>query len=300
MRFIGISDCKMQEGSMRCDVNVSLRKPGAKRFGTRTETKNINSLSFIQKAVAAEAERQEEILESGGSIVQQTMHYDEASDSVSPMRVKENSDDYRYFPDPDIIRFRVPEETVNEIRASLPELPFDKLRRYTGELQIQEAVARQLSRYRRVAAFFEEALAEGAAVKNASNLLSGIVFSGMGTEEEKEAFRLKITAGQFAGLVKLLDARKISFQMAQNTLLQMLGNGGSAGDYIQTEDLEGIPDADLEKFCRESIDANPKAVEDVKAGKEKALNVLFGYVMRQTKGKADIKKAESVIRKLLK
>ncbi len=299
MRFIGISDCKMQEGSMRCDVNVSLRRPGAKHFGTRTETKTINSLSFIQKAVAAEADRQEEILDACGTIVQQTMRYDETTDTVSPMREKENSDDYRYFPDPDIIRFRVPEETVSEIRASLPELPFDKLKRYIEELGLQEAVARQLSRHRRVTAFFEEALAEGAGVKNASNLLSGIVFSGMGTEEEKEAFRLMITAKQFAGLVKLLDAKKINFQMAQNTLLQMLERGGSAGDYIKSEDLAGISDADLEAVCREAVDANPKAVADVKAGKEKALNVLFGYVMRQTKGKADIKKAEAVIRQLL-
>jgi len=123
MRYIGISDCKMQEGSMRCDVNLSLRKPGDSRFGVRTEIKNINSLSFIQKAVMAEAERQADILDAGGTVVQQTMRYDEATNSVSPMRDKENSDDYRYFPDPDILRFSINDEKVEEIRASLPELP---------------------------------------------------------------------------------------------------------------------------------------------------------------------------------
>jgi len=158
----------MQEGSMRCDVNLSLRKPGDSRFGVRTEIKNINSLSFIQKAVMAEAERQADILDAGGTVVQQTMRYDEATNSVSPMRDKENSDDYRYFPDPDILRFSINDEKVEEIRASLPELPFDKLKRYVNVLGLPEATARQIFRYRKVAEFFEGALAEGASVKNAA------------------------------------------------------------------------------------------------------------------------------------
>lgn len=299
MRYVGISDCKMQEGSMRCDVNISLREAGTKEFGTRTEIKNINSLNFIQKAMYAEAERQEDILESGGTIIQQTMRYDDVSDTVFPMREKENSDDYRYFPDPDIIRFEVPQEKVDEIRKSLPELPFDKLNRYINELEMPEPTAKHMFKYRHVAEFFEEALEYGASIKNASNLITGTIYSNMGTEEDKENFEVKISPKQFAELVKLLDEKKINAKMAQNTLQQMLESGKSASEYIKAEDLEGISDDDLTKLCQEAIDANPKAVDDIKAGIDKAINVMFGNIMKQTKGKADVKKAEAIIRELI-
>lgn len=299
MRYVGISDCKMQEGSMRCDVNVSLRKVGTKEFGTRTETKNINSLNFIQKAMYAEVERQTDILEAGGTIVQETMRYDDGTDTITSMREKENSDDYRYFPDPDLIRFEIAKDKVEAIHASLPELPFDKLKRYVEELELPEATAKQMFRYRRVAEFFEEALKEGASVKNAANLITGIIYANMSTEEDKELFNILVSAKQFAQLVKLLDAKKINVKMAQSTLQQMLESGKSPEEYIKAEDMEGISDADLEKLCLGAIGANPKAVEDVKAGKDRAINSMFGYIMKETKGKADVKKAEAVIRELI-
>ncbi|MGE5628380.1 MAG: Asp-tRNA(Asn)/Glu-tRNA(Gln) amidotransferase subunit GatB [Solirubrobacterales bacterium] len=299
MRYVGISDCKMQEGSMRCDVNVSLRKIGSKEFGTRTETKNINSLNFIQKAMYAEVERQTDILEAGGTIVQETMRYDDGTDTITPMREKENSDDYRYFPDPDLVRFEIAEDKIATIQASLPELPFDKLKRYVEELELPEATAKQMFRYRRVAEFFEEALSEGASVKNAANLITGIIYANMSTEEDKELFNILVSAKQFAQLVKLLDAKKINVKMAQSTLQQMLESGKSPEEYIKAEDMEGISDTDLEKLCLGAIGANPKAVEDVKAGKDKAINSMFGYIMKETKGKADVKKAEAVIRELI-
>ncbi|HOP93771.1 MAG TPA: Asp-tRNA(Asn)/Glu-tRNA(Gln) amidotransferase subunit GatB, partial [Acetivibrio thermocellus] len=299
MRYIGISDCKMQEGSMRCDVNLSLRKPGDSRFGVRTEIKNINSLSFIQKAVMAEAERQADILDAGGTVVQQTMRYDEATNSVSPMRDKENSDDYRYFPDPDILRFSINDEKVEEIRASLPELPFDKLKRYVNVLGLPEATARQIFRYRKVAEFFEGALAEGASVKNAANLIVGTIFSNMDTEEEKELFDIRISSAQFAALVKLADEKKINIGVAQSTLQKMLESGKPVEEFIKPEDLAGISDEELESLCKEAIDANPKAVADVRSGKDKAINVMFGYIMKKTGGKADIRKVEVLLRKLI-
>lgn len=299
MRYVGISDCKMQEGSMRCDVNVSLREAGTKEFGTRTETKNINSLNFIQKAMYAEIERQTDILEAGGTIVQETMRYDDVSDSVSPMREKENSDDYRYFPDPDIIRFEISQDKVDEIQSSLPELPFDKLERYITELQLPEGTAKQLFKYRRISEFFEESLAEGASIKNASNLITGTIYASMSTEEDKELFKVLISAKQFAALLKLLDEKKINVKMAQSTLQQMLESGKSAEEFIKAEDMEGISEADLTRLCEEAIAANPKAVEDIKAGKDKAINSMFGYIMKQTKGKADVKQAEAIIRELI-
>lgn len=299
MRYVGVSDCKMQEGSMRCDVNVSLREKGAKEFGTRTETKNINSLSNIQKAMYAEIERQTDILEEGGSIIQQTMRYDDAADSIAPMREKENSDDYRYFPDPDELRFEIPKENIDEIEKSLPELPFDKLKRYINDLEMPEGAARHISKYRRVAEFFESSLDQGASVKNASNLITGTIYANMNSEEDKELFKVLISAKQFAALVKLLDAKKINAKMAQNTLQQMLGTGKAADEYIKAEDMAGVSDDDLKKICKEAIDANPKAVDDIKGGKDKAINVMFGYIMKKTRGKADVKKAEAIIHELI-
>ena len=299
MRYIGISDCKMQEGSMRCDVNLSLRKPGDPCLGVRTEIKNINSLSFIQKAVMAEAERQADILDAGGTIVQQTMRYDEGTNSVTPMRDKENSDDYRYFPDPDILRFSIDDRKVEEIRTSLPELPFDKLRRYVNVLGLPEATAKQIFRYRKVAEFFEGALAEGASVKNTANLIVGTIFSNMDTEEEKELFAISISAVQFAALVKLADEKKINIGVAQSTLQKMLESGKPVEEFIKPEDLVGISDEELESLCKEAIDANPKAVADVRSGKDKAINMMFGYIMKKTGGKADIRKAEVLLRKLI-
>jgi len=299
MRYIGISDCKMQEGSMRCDVNLSLRKPGDSSLGVRTEIKNINSLSFIQKAVMAEAERQADILDAGGTVVQQTMRYDEATNTVTPMRDKENFEDYRYFPDPDILRFSIDEEKIEEIRKSLPELPFEKLKRYVNVLGLPEASAKQISRYRKVAEFFEGALAEGASVKNAANLIVGTIFATMGTEEEKELFDVLISPAQYAALVKLADERKINIGVAQATLQKMLETGKPVEEFIKPEDLVGISDEELEKLCREAMDANPKAAADVRSGKDKAINAMFGYIMKKTGGKADIRKAEVMLRKLI-
>ena len=299
MRYVGISDCKMQEGSMRCDVNVSLRKAGTAKFGIRTETKNINSLNFIQKAIYAEIERQTDILEAGGTIIQETMRYDDASDTISVMREKENSDDYRYFPDPDIIRFEIAKEKVDEIQKTLPELPFDKLKRYINELEMPQDSARHIFKYRRVAEFFEEALKDGASVKNASNLITNTIYSNMATEEDKEQFKVLLSAKQFAKLVKMLDEKKINFKMAQSTLQKMLESGKSAGEYIKANDLAGVSDSDLAKLCKEAIDANPKAAEDIKDGKDKAINAMFGYIMKKTRGKADTKKAEVIIRDLI-
>ncbi len=300
MRYVAVSDCKMQEGSMRCDVNLSLREAGSKEFGTRTETKNINSLNYIQKAMYAERERQTDILEAGGKIIQETMRYDDATETVTPMREKENSDDYRYFPDPDLVRFEVAQEKVEEIKGSLPELPFDKLDRYMTELGLPESTAKQMFRYRRVAEFFEEALEQGASVKNASNLIIGIIYSNMNTEEDKELFEIKTSAQQFAELVKMLDEKKINAKMAQNTLQQMLESGKPSDAFIKAQDLEGVSDDELTKWCQEAIDANPKAVADIKSGKDKAINVMFGHIMKQSKGKADVKQAEAIIRDLIK
>lgn len=298
MRNVGVSDCKMQEGSMRCDVNVSIHQPG-EPWGTRTEIKNINSLSNIVRAIDLEMERQEDIIESGEKVVQSTMRYDANSDTVYVLRTKENADDYRYFPEPDILRFYISPEKVEEIRASLPELPDAKLKRYVEDMGLPENNARLIYKYRNVTKFFDDAVGEGASPSNVLNMIIGTIYATLQTEEDKENFEIKITPKQLAELVKLIDDKKIRANKAKDVLSKMLENGEDVKTFIKEEDLAGLSDDDLRTLCQGAIDANPKAVEDIKNGKDKAINVMFGYVMKNSRGKADVKKAEAMIREMI-
>lgn len=299
MRNVGVSDCKMQEGSMRCDVNISIHQPG-EPWGTRTEIKNINSLSNIVRAMELEMERQEDILDAGDKVIQSTMRYDANSDTVYVLRSKENADDYRYFPEPDILRFYVSTEKVEEIRATLPELPDAKLKRYVDDMGLPENNARLIYKYRNVTKFFDDAVNEGAGAGNVLNMIISTVYAVLQTEEDKENFDIKITSHQLAELVKLIDSKKIRANKAKEVLTQMLESGKDVTEYIKAEDLAGLSDEDLRALCQGAIDANPKAVEDIKNGKDKAINVMFGYVMKNSRGKADVKKAEEIIRELIK
>lgn len=298
MRNVGVSDCKMQEGSMRCDVNVSLHQPG-EPWGTRTEIKNINSLSNIVRAMELEMERQEDILDAGERVIQSTMRYDANSDTVYVLRSKENADDYRYFPEPDILRFYISPESVEEIRQSLPELPDAKLKRYIEELGLPRNNARLIYKYKNVTSFFDEAVKLGAGAGNTLNMIIGTIYATLQTEEDKENFDIKTTPKQLAELVKLVDEKKVRANKAKDVLMQMLESGKDVSEYIKAEDLQGLSDDDLVALCKGAVDANPKAVDDIKNGKDKAINVMFGFVMKNSRGKADVKKAEEIIRKII-
>lgn len=300
MRYIGVSDCKMQEGSMRCDVNISVMEEDATEFGTRTEIKNMNSISYIEKAMAYEFQRQIEVIEGGGKIVQATLRYDEQTGETSVMRTKEDAQDYRYFPEPDILTVVIPEEKVEKIRASLPELPTDKLHRYIDELKINPATARLLYKYKRVCDFAEKAISLGAGVKNTVNLIVGTLYSKLETEEDKERFALPISPDEMAKLVKLADEGKLNITLAQRTLAKMAEEGKPVSEYIKPEDIAGVDDGELNEICKQAVEANPNAVADFKAGKEKAIFALYGFVKKATQGKADIKKADEIIRNLIK
>lgn len=300
MRYIGVSDCKMQEGSMRCDVNISVMPEGATEFGTRTEIKNMNSLSYIEKAMAYEYGRQIDVIESGGKIEQATLRYDEHTGETSVMRTKEDAQDYRYFPEPDILTVIIPEEKVEEIRKSLPELPTDKLRRYVDELKINPATAKLLYKYKRVCDFAERAFALGAGVKNTVNLIVGTLYSKLETEEDKERFALPVTPEQMSELVKLVDGGKVNITLAQKTLAAMAEEGKPVSAYIKPEDIAGVDDGELTEICKQAIAANPNAVADFKGGKEKAIFALYGFVKKATQGKADIGKADKIIKELIK
>lgn len=298
MRNVGVSDCKMQEGSMRCDVNVSIHQPN-EPWGTRTEIKNINSLSNIVRAMGLEMERQEDILDAGEKVIQSTMRYDANSDTVYVLRSKENADDYRYFPEPDILRFVISQEKVEEIRNALPELPDAKLKRYINDMNLPENNARLIYKYKNVTEFFDAAVNEGASAGNVLNMILGPIYAALQTEEDKENFDIKTTSKQLADLVKLIDDKKIRANKAKETLSLMLESGKDVTEYIKADDLAGLSDDDLKVLCQGAIDANPKAVEDIKSGKDKAINVMFGYVMKNSRGKADVKKAEAIIRELI-
>jgi aspartyl-tRNA(Asn)/glutamyl-tRNA(Gln) amidotransferase subunit B len=300
MRYIGVSDCKMQEGSMRCDVNISLMPKGSTVFGTRTEIKNMNSMSFIEKAIEYESQRQAEVLDGGGKIVQATLRYDEATGETSVMRTKEDAQDYRYFPEPDILTVVIPQQKVDEIAARIPELPTDKLGRYINELNINPANARLLYKYKAVCDFVEGAIALGAGVKNTVNLTIGIIYSKLATEEDKEKFAIKVDSSQMAELVKLVDGGKINITLAQQTLSKMLEEGKPVSAYISKEDTLGISDEELTQICKKAIAENGKIVEDFLGGKDKAICGLYGFIKRATGGKADIKKADEILRKLIK
>ena len=299
MRYAGISDCRMQEGQMRCDVNLSLRPHGSDTFGTRTETKNINSFGNIVKAMNLEIERQAAVLDAGGTVIRETMRYDEDANRIVSMRSKEGFDDYRFFPEPDIPRFSIDEAEINDIRASIPELPFEKRERYIKELGLSEYNADQLYRYKNVCAFFEAVINMGATPRNTANLIIVTIFSGFSTEGEKEDFDIRVTAQEMAKLVKYLDEKKISMQTASKTLLSMLETGEGADSFISPEDLTGVDADELLALCQKAVEENPKAADDVRSGKDKAINVLKGHVMKNSRGRADSNEAEKIIRSLL-
>jgi aspartyl-tRNA(Asn)/glutamyl-tRNA(Gln) amidotransferase subunit B len=299
MRYIGVSDCKMQEGSMRCDVNISLMSKGSTKLGTRTEIKNMNSLSYIEKAINYEAERQAEVLDGGGKIVQATLRYDEHTGETSVMRTKEDAQDYRYFPEPDLLTVVIPQSEVDSLQAALPELPTDKLNRYISELKINQANARLLYKYKAVCDFVEGVIALGGGVKNTVNLTIGIIYSKLTTEEEKENFKILVTCDEMAKLVKLADEGKINITTAQLTLTKMLEEGKPVSAYIKEEDIAGISQSDLTEICKQAIADNPKIVEDFLGGKDKAICGLYGFIKRATQGKANIQQADKILRELI-
>lgn len=299
MRYIGVSDCKMQEGSMRCDVNISVRPEGQKEFGTRTEIKNMNSIAFMAKAIEYEQERQIDIIESGGSVQQETLRYDDATNTTSSMRGKEDANDYRYFRDPDLVTINVTDQEVEELEKTIPELPDEKLERYVEKLGIPESDAQLLVKYRRVAEYFERASEGTANPRTAANFIIGQIFRTIENESAKEEFDIPVSAESLRELIKLLDSKKIRMNLAKSTLDKMLETGKKASELISEKDMGGLDEEATKKLCQEAVDANPNAVADYKGGKEKAVKAIVGYVMKNSRGKADAMKAEEIIKQII-
>lgn len=299
MRYIGVSDCKMQEGSMRCDVNISVRPEGQKEFGTRTEIKNMNSIAFMAKAIEYEQERQIDIIESGGSVQQETLRYDDATNTTSSMRGKEDANDYRYFRDPDLVTINVTDQEVEELEKTIPELPDEKLERYVEKLGIPESDAQLLVKYRRVAEYFERASEGTANPRTAANFIIGQIFRTIENESAKEEFDIPVSAESLRELIQLLDSKKIRMNLAKSTLDKMLETGKKVSELISEKDMGGLDEEATKKLCQEAVDANPNAVADYKNGKEKAVKAIVGYVMKNSRGKADAMKAEEIIKQII-
>lgn len=287
IQYTGVSDCKMEEGSLRCDANISIRPVGQEEFGTKTELKNLNSFNFVRKGLEYEEKRQREVVLAGGDIDQETRRFDEATNTTILMRVKEGSDDYRYFPEPDLLDLYIDEEWKERIRAEIPELPDQRQKRYTEELGLPVYDAKVLTATKEMADFFEETIREGADPKQASNWIMG-EFSAYLNAEQKELQDTKLTAQGLAGMIKLIEDGTISTKIAKQVFKDLVEQGGSAEEIVKAKGLVQISDEGaLLKIVTETLDANPQSIEDFKNGKNKAVGFLVGQIMKATKGQAN-------------
>ena len=300
MRYIGISDCRMQEGSLRCDVNVSLFDEEKGRGFERTEIKNMNSIGNIVKAIESESERQKNLLKKGEEIKRLTLRYDDSTGKTVPMRDKESSADYRYFPEPDLGYIVLEDEEIETLRKSLPELPFYKARRYREEFSLSESDAQNLTSYRRVSEYFDKASEGAKDPALLAKLITGTVFATLRTEKDKEKFEILTSPDELRKLSDLVYDGKINISLAKGTLLKMLQSGEGVSSFIKEEDMVTLGEEELLKLCRDAIEKNPVAKADFLSGKDKAVMALVGFVMRESKGRANAKLTEEKLRTLLR
>lgn len=287
IQYTGVSDCKMEEGSLRCDANISLRPIGQEAFGTKTELKNLNSFNFVRKGLEYEEKRQEQVLLSGGVIEQETRRYDEAGNKTILMRVKEGSDDYRYFPEPDLVNLYIDDNWKERVRSEIPELPDARKDRYVNELGLPAYDAHVLTLTKEMSDFFEETIREGADAKLVSNWLMGEVLAYLNAEQ-KELQDSALTPAGLAGMIKLITSGTISSKIAKKVFKELIENGGDPEQIVKDKGLVQISDeGELRKIVGEVLDANAQSIEDYKNGKDRALGFLVGQMMKATKGKAN-------------
>ncbi|MDP4117793.1 MAG: Asp-tRNA(Asn)/Glu-tRNA(Gln) amidotransferase subunit GatB [Bacillota bacterium] len=300
MKTLDVSDCKMQEGSMRCDVNISIRRTGDKKLGTRTEIKNMNSLSFISKAIESEYNRQVDALECGEQIIQETRRFNESTGETESMRGKEDSNDYRYFGDPDLPIVYISPEEVEQLRASMPELPDQKQVRYMREYGLSDGDSMQIIRYTKLALYYEKMVDVSGAPKLAANLLITQLFRVLEDEEAKENASLPIPAEYIGEVLKLVNEGKISNNFIKKILDEMLEKQKPFAELFKISDFSMADESETESFVDAAIAESAAAVQDYLAGKEKAIFAIIGKVMKASKGKADAKTVEEMIIKKIK
>ena len=324
LQYAGICDCKMEQGSIRCDVNISIAPKGSNELGTRTELKNLNSLKAIAKAIEVEIERQEELLDNGERVIQQTRRFNEALGETTAMRSKEDAHDYRYFPDPDLMPVKISREYLESVRAELPEVPFDRQRRYMSEFGLPYSATSVMCHVPEICEYFERAVKaypknpkaianlivndlrrELLAERQARQSASGEAEFGEAPaqdvrEHELGLFDSKVTPENLAVLAQIIDSGEISKQIGKEVFAEMFASGKSPSDIVSEKGLKQNSDSsELESFCLDAISKNAKAVEQFKAGNEKAINALIGPVMKASKGKANPAMVLEIMKKLI-
>lgn len=297
--YLDVCDGNMQEGSLRCDVNISLNKDG-EPWGTRAEIKNVNSFRSIGRAIEYEYKRQSQILDEGGVIVQETRLFEENSGKTHSMRSKEEAHDYRYFPEPDLLPLILTEEQIEKARQEQPELPQQKVNRYVAEFGLPEDTARTLSDEFATAMFFEKALSQGADAKKTANWLVGPVAAYL-NENKKSLEETKLTAELLGQMIALIEKGTISDNIAKNDIIgELLENGTDVEKLIEDKGLAQITDSSaIEAMVQEVLDANPKQVEQFKGGNQKIKGFFVGQIMKKTQGKASPQIINECLSKLL-
>jgi aspartyl-tRNA(Asn)/glutamyl-tRNA(Gln) amidotransferase subunit B len=299
MLYLGISDGKMQEGSLRCDVNISIRPVGQKEFGTKVEIKNMNSFSAIQKAIDYEIDRQIEAIENGDRILQETRLWEEGSQRTISMRSKEGSSDYRYFPEPDLPPIEVSPEQLETWKAEIPELPAQKRHRYEQDLGLSAYDARVLTDDRTVAEYFEAAVAAGGDAKQIANWLMGDIAAYL-KSNDLSITEIALKPDNLAELVSLIEKGTISGKIGKEILPELITKGGSVQQLVESKGLIQISDTgELEKIIDELMVAHPKEVEQFRNGKTKLKGFFVGQVMKKTSGRADPKLTNQLLSKKL-
>lgn len=299
LAYLGVSDCKMQEGSLRCDVNLSVRPLGSEALGTRTEMKNLNSFKAIARAISYEAKRQIELIEEGKRVVQETRRWDENKDATYAMRSKENAQDYRYFPEPDLPPIELSEEYLNDLRAAQPELAEDKRARYQAEYGLPEYDSRMITSDSILARFFEDLVKLGVPPKQGANWIMGEVLGALSTHA-MEPRAMKLTAPTLARLISLVGEGKLNRNTAVKVFEAVFDSDGDVDAYVKEHGLEQVNDDGLvREICDKVLRANPQSVADYRGGKDKAFGFLVGQVMRELKGRANPQSVNAILQELL-
>ncbi len=299
VQYLGASDCKLQEGSMRADVNLSVREVGSEKFGTRTEMKNLNSFKAIARAIDGERARQIELLEEGKPVIQETRRWDDNKEYSYPMRSKEDAHDYRYFPDPDLVPVVISDEWLQAVKDRQPELRTEKLERYKREFDIPDYDAGIITGSKRMADIFEETTALCGKPKKVSNWLMGETLRLL-KEENKEPDELGFSPAYLAKLIELLEAGTINQTVAKQVFERIFYDNADPEKYVEEHGLKTVSDeGELKHVVEDVIAANPQSVADYKGGKEKALGFLVGQTMKAMKGKADPGTVNRLLKELL-
>ena len=299
LQYLGVSDCKMQEGSLRCDVNLSVRPLGSSELGTRTEMKNLNSFKAIARAIDYEARRQIELLEEGRRVIQETRRWDENKDATYAMRSKENAQDYRYFPEPDIPPIELSEEYLDGLRAGQPELAEEKRMRYQRDYGLPAYDCQMITSDRVLAGFFEALVALETPPKQAANWIMGEVLGAL-SARALEPRDMQLTAPTLARLIALVGRGKLNRNTAVKVFEAVFDQDGDVDRYVRDHGLEQVSDASVvERAVAQALADNPQSEADFRGGREKAFGFLVGQVMRQLKGKADPKLVNDLLRKAL-